>query len=141
MEERIVSVNKLAFFRQDQINYHKLLKVLEKKYKSAFKKYLEENSESKLELSVSLEQFIKSSGVDIHCRQANPLKEEFNGTYCYRIDISQDIATALNRRGKQFSYYGLKSMNSAIEKSIEKAFHIIDCLLTGKELPDNILRE
>ena|SRR5688572_3170305 len=135
MEERILEADKLPDFRQLGINYKILFSQLSRKYPTAFYNFSSFKSNTH-EDSKLLINFIESYRLILYCKMTNPIKQYLVGTFSYKVNFDDQAAKKLNRQTKEFSYYGLKSLDSAFEKGIDKCFQIIDCLLTDKELSE-----
>lgn len=118
-------------------NFKQLFNVLQRKYPFAYKKFAEGNDVSS-SLEQSLQGLLQSFKLELSCNETNALNRNFKGTYSYKLYFDETVARKLERKTLHFSYYGIKSFNSAFEKGLEKAFQVINCLLTGRTLPEQI---
>lgn len=120
-------------------NYERINKALSKKYPAAFSEFnLFEVSNS--EYPFCYFEFFYSFNIAFRYKETDATNPNYSGTFSYRILIDKQTTLKLNRKNSAFSYYGLNNNVKAVEKLIDKAFQIVDCLLTDKELPEKLRR-
>lgn len=117
-------------------NPNTIINTIKRKYPAAFQNFnsFEFNN---AEMPQCFVEFINSFKLKISYKLTDAQNPNYQGTYSYKIKLGRANSNLLGRRSSTLSYYGLNSQLSAFEKSIIKAFHIIDCLLTGKNLSEN----
>jgi hypothetical protein len=120
-------------------NYEKINKTLSKKYPVAFAEF---NSfeVSNSDFPFCYFEFFYSFNIAFRYKETDVFNPNYSGTFSYRILINKQATIKLNRKNSYFSYYGLNNKVNAVEKLIDKAFQIIECLLTDRELPEKLRR-
>ena len=141
MTDRILKINNLTRLstpRSDKRIVNNLLKHLLTKYPTAVKNF-DSTSDKKDNFNILID-FITTFGVSMACGKTNAINPNFKGTFFYKIYMENKVIAKLKRTSNCFAYYGIKSLNNAHEKGIEKCFQIIEHILMDKELLDTTKR-
>lgn len=116
------------------INFKKLQKLLQSKYPAAYNEFrLVEGEKVDLE---HFNAFFETKNIRLTYKKTIALTSNRQGTHNFRIVIkNENDLKRLNRTSNNYSYYGLNSLDKAAAKALAKAFEILECLITGKEMP------
>ena len=121
------------------LNYDRLNKHLNKEYPTAFTEFnsFEPNN---TEYPFNYFEFFYGFDLSFTYGETEALNPNYTGTFKYSIRITKEAAIKLGRKNMDLRYYGINTKYKAVEKLIDKAFEIIDNLLTGKEMPEKLRR-
>jgi|GEM_PF-3528767 len=117
---------------EDTLNIKILLNTISIKHKAAFNEFIDFSSSEKVDFSV-INDFITKYKIFYNCEKTITIKPNYQGTFSYTVSFDKKIQKQINSKSNKFSYYYLKSIESAYEKAILKCFQIINLIITNKK--------
>jgi len=139
MEQKNTETDLQLLLNSVHINYDRLNKELSKYYPTAFAEYNEFEPDRE-DYPFCYYSFFRQWKLSFGSGETQSVKANYTGTFHFKITMPKELAFQLGRTSKSYAYYHINSKQKAVEKMIEKAFEIIECLLTGKELPEKLRR-